>query len=176
MDLALVARQARDRRRTQGTPSTHGEKNSSPLGESLKRTALSLTKLMGRFPYRHKWSPSAERRPGVLEAEFTIEPSETLDVLPAKLHFSKVEPRGVEPLTSAVQRRTAYVPSRPTTSHYLSYSRCSCVSGRVTRTVAYRLVPARLQYASKHHGPGLRASPTQQRRSKIGRSRRVARR
>jgi hypothetical protein len=51
MDLAREAREARDRRRTHGTPSTRGEKSSSPLGDPLRRTALSLAKLMGTFPY-----------------------------------------------------------------------------------------------------------------------------
>jgi hypothetical protein len=50
-DLAREASDARDRRRTRESRSTHGEKVSSPLGKSLRRTALSLTKLMGRFPY-----------------------------------------------------------------------------------------------------------------------------
>ena len=50
-DLAREASEARNQRRTRGFRSTHGEKGSSPLGDSLKRTALSLTKLMGRFPY-----------------------------------------------------------------------------------------------------------------------------
>jgi hypothetical protein len=50
-DLAQEAREARDRRRTRESRSTHSEKGSSPLGNSLRRTALSLTKLMGRFPF-----------------------------------------------------------------------------------------------------------------------------
>jgi hypothetical protein len=50
-DLAREASEARDQRRTRGCRSTHGEKGSSPLGNPLRRTALSLTKLMGRFPY-----------------------------------------------------------------------------------------------------------------------------
>ena len=50
-DLAREASEARNQRRTRGCRSTHGEKGSSPLGNSLRRTALSLTKLMGRFPY-----------------------------------------------------------------------------------------------------------------------------
>jgi hypothetical protein len=53
MDLARVAREARERRRrrTQGSRLTDGENNSSPLGDSLKRSALSLTRVMGTFPY-----------------------------------------------------------------------------------------------------------------------------
>jgi hypothetical protein len=50
-DLAQEAREARDRRRTRESRSTHSEKGSSPLGYSLRLTALSLTKLMGRFPF-----------------------------------------------------------------------------------------------------------------------------
>jgi hypothetical protein len=50
-DLAREASEERDRHRTRESRSTHGEKASSPLGKSLRRTALSLTKLMGRFPY-----------------------------------------------------------------------------------------------------------------------------
>jgi hypothetical protein len=50
-DLAREAIEARNQRRTRGCRSTHGEKGSSPLGNPLRRTALSLAKLMGRFPY-----------------------------------------------------------------------------------------------------------------------------
>jgi hypothetical protein len=50
-DLAREASEARDRRRTREFRSTNGKKGSSPLGNSLRRTALSLTKLIGRFPY-----------------------------------------------------------------------------------------------------------------------------
>jgi hypothetical protein len=50
-NLAREASEARNQRRTREFRSTHGEKGSSPLGKSLRRTALSLTKLMGRFPY-----------------------------------------------------------------------------------------------------------------------------
>jgi hypothetical protein len=50
-DLAREASEARDRHHTREFRSTHGEKGSSPLGNSLRRTALSLTKLMGRLPY-----------------------------------------------------------------------------------------------------------------------------
>lgn len=50
-DLAQEASEVRDRRRTRESRSTHSEKGSSPRGKSLRRTALSLTKLIGRFPY-----------------------------------------------------------------------------------------------------------------------------
>ena len=50
-DLAREASEARDRRRTRESRSTHSEKGSSPPGKSLRRTALSLTKLVGRFPF-----------------------------------------------------------------------------------------------------------------------------
>jgi hypothetical protein len=50
-DLAREASEARDRHRTRESRLTHGEKGSSPLGQPLRRTALSLTKLMGTFPY-----------------------------------------------------------------------------------------------------------------------------
>jgi hypothetical protein len=50
-DLAREACEARVRHRTREFRSTHGEKGSSPLGNSLRRIALSLTKLMGRLPY-----------------------------------------------------------------------------------------------------------------------------
>jgi hypothetical protein len=50
-DLAREASEARDRHRTRELRSTHGENGSSPLGISLGRIALSLTKLTGRLPY-----------------------------------------------------------------------------------------------------------------------------
>jgi hypothetical protein len=50
-DLAREASEVRDRRRTRESRSTHSEKGASPLEKSLRRTALCLTKLMGRFPY-----------------------------------------------------------------------------------------------------------------------------
>ena len=40
-DLAREASEARDRHRTREFRSTHGEKGSSPLGNSLRRIALS---------------------------------------------------------------------------------------------------------------------------------------
>jgi len=50
-DLAREASEARNQGRTRVCRSTQGEMGSSPLGNSLRRTALSLTNLMGRFPY-----------------------------------------------------------------------------------------------------------------------------
>jgi hypothetical protein len=50
-NLAQEASEVRDRRRAREPRSTHSEKGSSPRGKSLRRTALSLTKLIGRFPY-----------------------------------------------------------------------------------------------------------------------------
>jgi len=43
-ELAREASEARDRHRTREFRSTHSEKGTSPLGNSLKRIAVSLTK------------------------------------------------------------------------------------------------------------------------------------
>jgi hypothetical protein len=50
-ELAREASEAGDQRRTRKCRSAHGEKGSLQPGKSLCRTALYLTKLMGKFPY-----------------------------------------------------------------------------------------------------------------------------
>jgi hypothetical protein len=46
-----LLQEAENQRRTREARSNHGEKSWLPLGKSLRRTASSLTKLMGTFPY-----------------------------------------------------------------------------------------------------------------------------
>jgi hypothetical protein len=46
-----LLQEAENQRRTREAHSNHGEKRWLPQGKSLRRTALSLTKLMGKFPY-----------------------------------------------------------------------------------------------------------------------------
>jgi hypothetical protein len=46
-----LLQEAENQRRTREAHSNYGEKGWLPQGKSLRRTALSLTKLMGKFPY-----------------------------------------------------------------------------------------------------------------------------
>jgi hypothetical protein len=46
-----LLQEAENQRRTREAHSNRGEKRWLPQGKSLRRTALSLTKLMGKFPY-----------------------------------------------------------------------------------------------------------------------------
>ncbi len=103
-------------------------------------------------PYRARWKTCSPRTASTVVKLSVVEVKErsgcfaTHYVSPAKQHIPGVEPRGFEPLTSAVQRRTAHILSCPTTSHCLVYSRGSWSLRSVSHPIAYHPVPARLQY------------------------------
>ena len=90
---------------------------------------------------------------------------------------------GAEGIRTPDLRRAKADCPRPIPFHYIPLTGLLKRFSRFRKGHLYRCVPTctnpvavRLQYPSKHHGPDLLANPMQQRRSKIGRSRRVARR
>jgi hypothetical protein len=87
---------------------------------------------------------------GALEAESEDHISLRIDAFPANLHIIRVEPRGFEPLTSAVQRRTTISYLCPAASKYLA-----CLHGFISLRVitfptAYRYVLSRLHYGLQY--------------------------